>query len=156
MTDRVDKFLHDQREQVNRQELRRYVLHALGERYWEALCTAIKQDVEKLNAKALPLLKAAIEINSRGVTPNSDELHIDCLAYPALYLTLRLDLPAEHLKIDQVRIASLESSPEMEITESLQIGLTNNSTEIEFIDTLGNHHDISGVSRYLLIRFLNR
>jgi len=156
MTDRVDQFLHDQREAVNRQELRRYVLHALGERYWEALCMTLKQDVEKLNAKAMPLLKTAIEINQREAIPCSNELQIDCLAYPALYLTLQLDLQAERIQITQKRIETPENSPAMETTESLQLELINNSSELAFLDSLGNRYGISEVSQYLLIRFLNR
>ncbi|MEW6211025.1 MAG: hypothetical protein AB1631_21855 [Acidobacteriota bacterium] len=152
MSDWIDKYLYDYQEQAQQQENRRQALYALGQRYWESLGAVIRRDATKLNAKAMSLLKSEIEINKRSLVPTSDELNVDRLAFPAIRLTIRLDLHAESIKITQSRKETPESDYD-ESTERLQLDVSREG-QLVIKDANGKRLTIEEVSQYILGRFL--
>ena len=152
MADWIDRFLADDKESTEREALRRQTLQAMGARYWEALCQRLRRDAAKLNQEAIRLLKSELEINKRELIPHNNEIDIDRLAYPAIRLTIILNLPAECITIKQSRIETPEGSYR-ETQETLQLTLTNGQ-EIAFIDQEGTQLDLDRASQYILGRFL--
>jgi len=155
MTDWIDKFDSDSKDQRIRQERRRSVFGPKARRTWEALSSQIGHDAARMNAS--PNVKAAmrgeIQINRRETVPIGDDLQVDKPYIPSVYLTISLDIGAESIRIEQRRKEILEGDYKDTI-ERLSLDL-DDFDQMTVRNATGLPLTIESASEYILRRFLN-
>jgi len=154
MTDWIDEENAKRTAQEKEQERFWSIFPAVANRWWQALVIRIKQDAEKLNQTSRPAIKGEMRINGRELIPTEDTLYVDNLAFPALYLDIRLDVGARSIHIHQLRRESLEGRGR-ETDERLTLDL-DTINDLAIKDSEGNSLSLEDASKYILRRFLNR
>lgn len=151
MTDWIDKRKQEHDAERVRQQYHAENFGPTAYHIWEVVVGQIQRDVDKLNSTP-GLLIGKIRVNGRELIPGGGEVDLDRLEFPAIYLTVRLDVGARSIAIDQ----RSKATPEGEYVKSndrLELDLAD-SGPFNIKDRNGKVLDIAQVSQYLLERFL--
>jgi hypothetical protein len=154
MTDWIDASNEQHIKEEQRRADHRQIFYALSGRKWEALTRQIRHDADKLNSVASSRIKDKMRVNGRGSTPGDLTLHVDNIAFPAIYLDIHLDRDAESIHIHQLRRESDEGNS-AETDERILLVLTKEN-EMVIRDVNGKPLSIEETSKYILGRFLDR
>lgn len=154
MTDWIDnsndQYMEEQRRQLHFDQ----VFGPMASRTWQAFVARINHDADKLNKNSLPRIKDKMRINGRDLIPSGDTLNVDNIAFPAIYLDVRLDTGARSIHIHQLYRESLEGKGK-QTDERLLLELDVND-QIIIKDSTGKQLTVEEASRYVLGRFLDR
>jgi len=154
MTDWIDEENAKRKVRSKGQRHFREVFPAMAERLWEHLAAHLKQDAGKLSKVFPAEIKDSLRVNGREQMPHGNQLFIDNLALPSIYLDIRLDSSARSIRINELRREALESKGR-ESHQRLLLELDGND-EIVIKDTEGEILSIDEVSKYILERFLRK
>jgi hypothetical protein len=153
MSSWIDKLKEEHIAEQQRQTYRNENFGPMAWRHWQKLCEQLRNDVARLNADLLPIMKGKIEINRRELIPDDGEIDIDKLTFPAIYLSVHLDTGTESIRIDQMRKETPEGNYE-KTTSRLRLELADNGNF--FIkDRDGKPLSIEQASEYILRRFVD-
>ena len=148
MTDWIDDLNEADKIKQKKREHFWEVFGPQAGRTWEVLVAQIRHDAEKLNRTR----GTDIKINDRELIPTLGTLYIDKLSFPAVRLTIQLDIGAQSIKISQTR----KETPEADYRDTLDrldLGLLDDD-QIEIKSSQGQTLYPEGASRNILERCL--
>lgn len=154
-----DNFVRDfdqqQKDKRQRREHDWLIFSAKAQRKWEALRDRLIAVAKEMNSTATTLeaMRGEIRINTRTDMAHDNELYLDKVVHPAIYLKITLITHAEIIKIDQERLECDEGQAK-NTSEILRLKLEENG-DVNIYDTDGNLLTLDHAARYVLERFLS-